>query len=361
MGTYLGFIRNTGRTILRRTLRREDASAKVERQGRAARKVVRLALADGDWGRLEAVSSACGLAEDAVAAFAQRMQDRDARTWAVVHATSVTGSIEHFHHYMGAVVYPVLEWIDLGVVAPGHALLFPDCGPMNHLMVTVADHIGFDIDFYPREIEAGMKLAAAVRHLHARPYDRSKLPDHVMKPHQLSRIRRVGLGLANIVDDGTPVSPDERSLLLIDRGPTDPWYNSARALAFHNKQTATSGSDRRSITNIDDLEATLAKHFDVKRVYLETLPFTEQIELFFQTSIVVAQHGAALNGLVWARPGATIIEIMPAGKIDNNLTAFANIADALSLRHEHVIQGFNHSPADTGLVLALARQGRDKT
>jgi capsular polysaccharide biosynthesis protein len=44
-----------------------------------------------------------------------------------------------------------------------------------------------------------------------------------------------------------------------------------------------------------------------------TMTVTEQIRAFANAEVIVATHGAALANLTFASPGATVIELFPAG------------------------------------------------
>jgi capsular polysaccharide biosynthesis protein len=65
---------------------------------------------------------------------------------------------------------------------------------------------------------------------------------------------------------------------------------------------------RRRILNDAGLEAMLAKRgFDL--VTLGPQPIEEQARLFAEADVIVAQHGAALTNLLYASPGAKVVEI----------------------------------------------------
>lgn len=61
-----------------------------------------------------------------------------------------------------------------------------------------------------------------------------------------------------------------------------------------------------------------------------TLTVTEQRRRFAAADVIVAAHGAALTSLAWARPGAVVVELLPAAR--PNL-AFRRLAHQAGLRH----------------------------
>lgn len=64
----------------------------------------------------------------------------------------------------------------------------------------------------------------------------------------------------------------------------------------------------RRISNEDQLFDSL-KPFGFKLVYLEDLPFIQQVGLFNSAKVIVAPHGAGLANLVFCNPEAVVIEI----------------------------------------------------
>ena len=65
---------------------------------------------------------------------------------------------------------------------------------------------------------------------------------------------------------------------------------------------------RRPLANEEQLEAFLADAgFEV--VHLEDTPWIEQIRLFQHARVIAGPHGAGLSNLVFARPGAIVIEL----------------------------------------------------
>jgi hypothetical protein len=161
-----------------------------------------------------------------------------------------------------------------------------------------------------------------------------------------------------ITNGDRPADWSSPTVLLVDRGPPDPYYSSAR-YRHPPGRTGLSGNARRSIPNIEELRAALAEKQEVRLVRLEEMSLTEQIRAFQEASLIVAQHGAGLNGLLWSRPGAALIEIFPVDKLGPPYTAFSNMADRLGVRHYHVLQAKSHGPVDAALVARYVAAERE--
>jgi hypothetical protein len=71
-------------------------------------------------------------------------------------------------------------------------------------------------------------------------------------------------------------------------------------------------ANNRTVVNEDALLALLAAR-DFEAVDPGALSVVEQIRTFATASVIVAPHGAALANLMFASPGASVVELVPAG------------------------------------------------
>ncbi len=82
-----------------------------------------------------------------------------------------------------------------------------------------------------------------------------------------------------------------------------------------------------------------------KVVRLEEHPVREQAAMFYHARQIVSVHGAGLTNLVFAQPGARVVEIFPPDLLE---PIYFQIATLFGLHYEPVIaesaHGFNQSP-----------------
>ena len=131
--------------------------------------------------------------------------------------------------------------------------------------------------------------------------------------------------------------------MAIDRAPPDPFYNTAAS------ENRSSGAARRSVPNMAELHAAIASRHDVALIRLEESSLFEQVHLFSRAWRVVGQHGAGLAHMIWARPDAGLVEILPnpqqqpLGGIAN-VAYFRGICARLGLPWQAVMQADRHAP-----------------
>lgn len=148
-----------------------------------------------------------------------------------------------------------------------------------------------------------------------------------------------------------PLANTERLVLLIERAPQDSFYASS---SVENK---LAGANRRSIPNIAELQSELIERYQLIMVRLEEMPLFEQIYLFSRAWRIVGQHGAGLAHMLWARPDAALVEIVPtrAGvpvEQGENVQFFLGLCQRLGVRWHGVPQRAAHAPVEPSRVLA---------
>ena len=116
--------------------------------------------------------------------------------------------------------------------------------------------------------------------------------------------------------------------------------------------------DRRCILNREELHQVL-RDYSISIIELEGKTVKEQVELFHQADLIVSLLGAALTNIVYCRPGAKLIEIMP-----KNLTfpCYFKLSKALRMKHaislglEPRVPGpFYRTSPDADVIVDLAR------
>lgn len=159
--------------------------------------------------------------------------------------------------------------------------------------------------------------------------------------------RAEALALAGIAADVVPLSDVDRVLaprfLVPVRGlgsrAVPAWtVNALRATAGPPPDPAGHGrllhvtrldASRRRVRGEEALAARLAG-LGFSGVTLTGMPVAEQRARFAAADVIVAAHGAALTNLAWARPGATVVELLPAAR--PNL-AYRRLARQAGVRH----------------------------
>ena len=226
-----------------------------------------------------------------------------------VHLTiaNTVGSVEHYFHFLLGFFIPLVRHL------AGSALdrrigevLVRSCGPMDSHLLALGD---------PRIVILDKSAHDAARGLATTERQRFKLIRGYDKPFRFDRavfvwVRDLMLARSDVQDEIAKAPAEWQSkrerILLIRRGPPDPFYLSRKA------EVPGAGTSRRSIPNQDKLRRALADRFgDVVDTALEGLSLSRQIALFHLADIVVAQHGAAFANLVWARRSTRVVEIFP--------------------------------------------------
>lgn len=108
----------------------------------------------------------------------------------------------------------------------------------------------------------------------------------------------------------------------------------------------TSGQQRRSISNHQELADRLSKEFgdDFKNISLERTSIYYQYHLFRSADIVIAQHGGGLSNIVFMREEAHVIEFSPPWGRDSN--HFLNLAAFKGVGYTRLLQDADHGPVD---------------
>jgi hypothetical protein len=87
---------------------------------------------------------------------------------------------------------------------------------------------------------------------------------------------------------------------------------SPRRIFISRRKTGT-----RTLANEPQLEQLLGR-LGFETHTMEDYPLAKQARLVHEAEIVVATHGAGLANLIFARPGAHVVEIVPAGRFNAN-------------------------------------------
>ena len=258
------------------------------------------------------------------------------------------GSVEHFHHFLLGFFIPLIHLRSTKWVTPPFKRLFVrSCGPLDPLIKELGDDCIeiIDKDQHRQLAEVGSHKGSDEKGVELRlvtvrgcdwpcAYDKRKFTrarEVLLSIDAFQRERRL------LKDEWSP-----RRILLIKREPSLAFYNSERS------EIKTSGQERRSIANQDELYRSLrGRWVGCLCVSTETLTIARQVALFSLADIIIAQHGAALANVVWARQNATVIEIFPyTSGFEKEVDFFGHLCRCMGLRYRRVLQSHEHSDVD---------------
>lgn len=92
-------------------------------------------------------------------------------------------------------------------------------------------------------------------------------------------------------------------------------------------------ASKRRLLNQTDILAVL-EDFGFETVIAEDLSFCEQVALFSRAEVIVAQHGAGLTNMLFARPHSIVIEMFGHRAIDY---AYWTLSDALGFTYYYLV------------------------
>lgn len=243
------------------------------------------------------------------------------------------GSVEHFFHFLLGYLCPISRWMDQ--TGQDHVFV-RDCGPMNPWFGLLEPEATVEI------VVASAMLRQVVEHrrrcVFLPPLDHVALFQRKVITDFTSRVRR-GAGAG---PEGQP------EVLVVDRASSDPYYASPLA------EVKTSGSERRSVSNMTDVAAALGHAGECRVLDAALIPPRDQVHAFTSARVLIGQHGAGLANMVWMKPGSTVVEILPPVS-PVVVEIFPRLAAACGLRYLQVRQPERHGPVSVpDVVAALA-------
>ena len=240
------------------------------------------------------------------------------------------GSVEHFYHFLLGYFVPLVRWQER---TGATEFSVRDCGPMNPWFELLRP--GTDVDFMTA---SWMLQRYLTRKQEYRVFHQWDDPRRFHK----RTLRRVADAVLSRIPSQES-SGSTRNITVIERRASPDFYLTGSSDAY------ASGSDWRSVPNIQDVADQLPEIGQVRLVDTAAMSPLEQVQLLSQTDVLVGQHGAGLANMIWMKPGSIVIEIQPPliAPIDR---IFSSLAGAMSLDHLIVPQPHDHSPMDFELV-----------
>jgi hypothetical protein len=91
------------------------------------------------------------------------------------------------------------------------------------------------------------------------------------------------------------------------------------------------GAERREIPGIENIETYLQNKFGdkLKSIYLEFLPFEEQVKYFNNAKLIICAHGAGMANMFFCKEGTKILEVV----CNKKFPFFDVMSNILNLQH----------------------------
>lgn len=259
------------------------------------------------------------------------------------------GPLTGFYHFLTGYLLPIALWLE---GREGERIVVADCGPLNPWFDVLVPRDA--VRFLPpgemlREVARGAEGAVVLRNLDD-PF--------LYVPEELQRFRTIVVGRLGLPDVGhpghPPALPDGR-VLMLDRTFVDPYYLEDR---FKASRFPGTGPTRRTIPNIDRVEAAIARDAEVVREDLAAASPAEQVTRVAGSRVLVAQHGAGLTNMFWLPPGSSVLEILPPMHARLNASNYAMLARDLGHTYAVVHQDDLHAPVDPERIASEVRRIR---
>lgn len=246
----------------------------------------------------------------------------------VVHPNNRIGRLDGFFHFVIGYLAPTLY--ALRETEVNGAIGVEATGPFDHFWSEVRQHRITVLD--PRDD------IARTAGVHLRPRGFDAPTGHARTPWM--PVRRSVLNAFDIDTDDEPATdPSRPRILIIDR---------AEIAAEPGSQAR--GRARRSVPNLPEIIDRLSAVGDVEVRTFEGLTLREQILATRSADIIVAQHGAVMANLLWARRRTHVIEIVTPEKEK----IFTSYFEGLGVPVTQISQDDVHDPVDANLIVQAA-------
>jgi hypothetical protein len=267
------------------------------------------------------------------------------------------GSVQHYYHFLLGFLLPLVEWYALRRDDLPKKVRIRSCAILDPIICELSLP---GLEIVSKEelidvIESALALRKPASTVdEARGYDDSWYYDGP-KLRRLARLienrlsNEIGMHRRSIFNEEDP-RVDE--ILIINRKESDPFYFSQES------EFIDSGVGRRSIPNFSELvDGLRASGLKVRSVYLEDMPLAYQVALFSNASCIIAQHGAALANLVFAKKGTRLIEVKPSDLRVKLKDCFTNLSAELGIGYQSVHQEGSHGMVNLDALLQTYHEG----
>lgn len=271
-----------------------------------------------------------------------------------INFKSAEGSVLHYYHFLLGALIPMVEFHISHKRATSY-IIATDVGPMKRLLCEMPFNIIQVHGPWTRD-EFARRFANVV--LPAYDIFNQCLYDDEHGARLSKESRRLILSFFN---DSVPqylTCIPTPKIILIERK-SDAYYSQvASADSQRAKFYKTSGSERRSIRNHEELASALKGVYgtDFSSISLERCSLYYQYQLFRSCKIVIAQHGAALANIFFMESSEVggrghVVEVCPPWS--RHTRHFKNLAEYSGVAYTPVLQGEDHGDVSVGEVLEV--------
>ena len=294
------------------------------------------------------------------------------------------GSVTHYYHFFFGALVPLIEY---HLANPSKVLrILTDVGPFKlilcELPLTISELHGPNLTLQGHfHDDKSLHQVRQMGQISLKAYDCFN-NDFFGSPHHFPRPPHETIrAINNFFHESVPFYIRDLptyDVLLIQRA-KDVYYKSG-GCADRGHIFQTSGSERRSITNHEDLIAAIRAECSEAgqtfcNISLESTSIYYQYHMFSNANVVIAQHGAALSNIFFmARNGSsgvamstassrtdnqspvqapTVIEISPPWS--RQFEHFKNLATYCEVNYSSVTQQQDHSEVNVSDVVELVR------
>ncbi len=239
-----------------------------------------------------------------------------------------SGSVEHFYHFFFGYFMPMVLWQEKTRIKN---FTIRDCGPMNPWFSLLQE------GSKPTFIPPGVMLQRLL--IHRQEMEIFRNWDNPLHFHKESLERFSTTILDRIGINSRAQNPGEKRITVLDRKPSPEYFLAEKS------EVLSSGAEWRSMPNTERIAESLRDLGSVTLVDSAAMSPADQVRLFSQTDLLVAQHGAGLSNIVWLPKGAAVLEIKPPlPPVINEI--FANLASARRIDYATVDQLDEHAEVD---------------
>lgn len=229
-----------------------------------------------------------------------------------------SGFLWHYGHFIHDLLLPLNDWFITAGEDPARVQLYlqdtsdQSVGPFTGIVETFFQTTLTEVP--PEQFEKIPGTTLTLKAYLFGPY-----PAHTFENMLATADARFGLEQPEV---------ESPSVILIERGVARHGFERDKTLPEGIRRA---GAQRRSIANHSDVAAFLSARYgnQFRNVVLEQVPFADQVRMFHGARLVLGQHGAGLNNILWMRPREGAVVEIGQGRVPT----FINMCRGKGLRH----------------------------